>query len=266
MPPGFCFRTIWAWSMRRHKECCAKKWRATPRCWSVQGWPRGRDREFLRELLRPKEEVRHSRAIGFVPMEPASGGDDAPNANLPPLVLDADALNLLAGMDDWPSLLPPDTIVTPHPGEFARLAQTRAGRCPGQPAGTGPGQSRRMAVRGRAQGRVHGGRRTGWPRRDPAVRDGSTGPRRNRRRPGRDYHRTARPGFGALRSRCSGRMAARHGRDARGNTARHGSQRHGGRSLGDAARGGCPGRTRAGVIDALIPYRNATRRPVGAAV
>ena len=79
--------------------------------------------EFLRELLRPKEEVRRSRAIGFVPLEPANPGEEYPNANLPPLILDADALNLLAEMDEWPSLLPPDTIITPHPGEFARLAQ-----------------------------------------------------------------------------------------------------------------------------------------------
>ncbi|GIV81147.1 MAG: hypothetical protein KatS3mg051_0501 [Anaerolineae bacterium] len=28
---------------------------------------------FLRELLRPEEEIRHSRAIGFVPTEPAAG-------------------------------------------------------------------------------------------------------------------------------------------------------------------------------------------------
>jgi NAD(P)H-hydrate epimerase len=38
-----------------------------------------------------------------------------------PLVLDADALNILAAQEDWPSLLPPGTILTPHPGEFDRL-------------------------------------------------------------------------------------------------------------------------------------------------
>lgn len=40
---------------------------------------------------------------------------------LPPLVVDADALNLLSKMPYWWSLLPPDTIITPHPGEMARL-------------------------------------------------------------------------------------------------------------------------------------------------
>jgi hydroxyethylthiazole kinase-like uncharacterized protein yjeF len=37
-----------------------------------------------------------------------------------PLVLDADALNLLAARETSPAL-PPDTILTPHPGEAARL-------------------------------------------------------------------------------------------------------------------------------------------------
>ncbi len=36
-------------------------------------------------------------------------------------VIDADALNLLAGLADWPARLPPNSILTPHPGEMARL-------------------------------------------------------------------------------------------------------------------------------------------------
>lgn len=40
---------------------------------------------------------------------------------LPPLVVDADGLNLLSRMKDWPQRLPPNTILTPHPGEMARL-------------------------------------------------------------------------------------------------------------------------------------------------
>jgi NAD(P)H-hydrate epimerase len=46
--------------------------------------------------------------------EPAEGES-------PPLVLDADGLNLLAALPDWPARLPPRTILTPHPGEMARL-------------------------------------------------------------------------------------------------------------------------------------------------
>jgi NAD(P)H-hydrate epimerase len=41
--------------------------------------------------------------------------------SLPPLVIDADGLNILARQDKWPDLLPPNTILTPHPGEMARL-------------------------------------------------------------------------------------------------------------------------------------------------
>lgn len=39
-----------------------------------------------------------------------------------PLVLDADALNILAENKTWLAFLPPGTILTPHPGEFRRLA------------------------------------------------------------------------------------------------------------------------------------------------
>ena len=42
---------------------------------------------------------------------------------LPPLVIDADGLNLLAEEEDWPRRLPPGTILTPHPGEMARLTR-----------------------------------------------------------------------------------------------------------------------------------------------
>ncbi|TVR37437.1 MAG: NAD(P)H-hydrate dehydratase [Cryomorphaceae bacterium] len=39
-----------------------------------------------------------------------------------PLVLDADALNILSENKAWLKSLPADTILTPHPGEFRRLA------------------------------------------------------------------------------------------------------------------------------------------------
>ncbi len=42
-------------------------------------------------------------------------------ARLPPLIVDADGLNLLAQMDNWPARLPPQTVLTPHPAEMARL-------------------------------------------------------------------------------------------------------------------------------------------------
>jgi ADP-dependent NAD(P)H-hydrate dehydratase / NAD(P)H-hydrate epimerase len=41
--------------------------------------------------------------------------------SLPPLVIDADGLKLLARIPDWQSLLPADTVLTPHPGELSDM-------------------------------------------------------------------------------------------------------------------------------------------------
>jgi len=41
--------------------------------------------------------------------------------DLPPLVVDADGLNILAAQPGWPDLLPPGAVLTPHLGEMARL-------------------------------------------------------------------------------------------------------------------------------------------------
>ncbi|MBK9051765.1 MAG: NAD(P)H-hydrate dehydratase [Chloroflexi bacterium] len=45
----------------------------------------------------------------------------SPLSSPPPLLLDADALNILATWPDWWSRLPAHSILTPHPGEMARL-------------------------------------------------------------------------------------------------------------------------------------------------
>ncbi len=42
-------------------------------------------------------------------------------SDLPPSVVDADGLNTLAQVSDWWKLWPTDAILTPHPGEMARL-------------------------------------------------------------------------------------------------------------------------------------------------
>jgi NAD(P)H-hydrate epimerase len=50
----------------------------------------------------------------------------APNTmghdEMPRMVIDADGLNILATLENWWQRLPPRTIITPHPGEFSRLA------------------------------------------------------------------------------------------------------------------------------------------------
>lgn len=46
---------------------------------------------------------------------------DTLNTYRQPLVLDADALNILASKKEWLTILPPGSILTPHPKEFERM-------------------------------------------------------------------------------------------------------------------------------------------------
>ena len=74
---------------------------------------------FVRTLLglAPKK-----RNAGFLLHQ--QNGDEEPVRPLqllPPLVVDADGLNLLSQIEGWSTLLSPNTILTPHPGEMARL-------------------------------------------------------------------------------------------------------------------------------------------------
>ncbi len=77
--------------------------------------------EFMTELLSPKEKAKKHR-IGLLHLEAEAAAAEEENP-LPPMVIDADGLNILAQMDNWWKLLPENTIITPHPLEFARLAK-----------------------------------------------------------------------------------------------------------------------------------------------
>ena len=46
-----------------------------------------------------------------------------PDERRPRLVIDADGLNNLSALEYWWTLLPPDTVITPHPGEMGRLCK-----------------------------------------------------------------------------------------------------------------------------------------------
>ncbi len=52
---------------------------------------------------------------------PRQESAQAASHQLPPLVVDADGLNNLAKLENWPALLPEQAILTPHPAEMARL-------------------------------------------------------------------------------------------------------------------------------------------------
>ena len=81
------------------------------------------DGETLTEL----PDLSRATAVGIGP----GIGQDARTATLlklliqearSPLVLDADALNILSENKTWLGFLPPSTILTPHPKEFDRMA------------------------------------------------------------------------------------------------------------------------------------------------
>jgi NAD(P)H-hydrate epimerase len=73
---------------------------------------------FVHDFLRLEPRERRGR-IGFV--SEAEPGHSGAGSELPPLVLDADGLNAMALADGWWRFLPHGTILTPHPGEMARL-------------------------------------------------------------------------------------------------------------------------------------------------
>ncbi|GAB4492467.1 MAG: bifunctional ADP-dependent NAD(P)H-hydrate dehydratase/NAD(P)H-hydrate epimerase [Anaerolineales bacterium] len=77
--------------------------------------------KFIENLLTGNSGAKKAPApMGFV-------RNDTPNLEsgkstpLPPLVIDADGLRHLSKIKDWARLLPPESILTPHPGEMAAL-------------------------------------------------------------------------------------------------------------------------------------------------
>jgi NAD(P)H-hydrate epimerase len=70
--------------------------------------------QFLEQLFAGKEA---GERIGFV----GSQGENI-NLHLPPVVLDADALKLVSEIPNWANLIPPRSVLTPHPGEMSVLS------------------------------------------------------------------------------------------------------------------------------------------------
>ena len=77
-------------------------------------------RDFVESLLEGKHPSKKNAVrIGFVHQEAETA--ESVKSNLPPLVIDADGLKLLAQIKDWYQKIPAPAILTPHPGEMAVL-------------------------------------------------------------------------------------------------------------------------------------------------
>jgi len=75
---------------------------------------------FVRRLVEGKAARSRTGGMGFV--RPAAGqAQEGAGGALPPMVIDADGLKLLARIDGWPGKLPGEAVLTPHPGEMAIL-------------------------------------------------------------------------------------------------------------------------------------------------
>jgi NAD(P)H-hydrate epimerase len=75
-------------------------------------------KEFITRLI-GAESAHHRRSIGFIPPTEAESARE--KAQIPPMVIDADGLKLLADIPDWHASLPEHTVLTPHPGEMSVL-------------------------------------------------------------------------------------------------------------------------------------------------
>lgn len=69
---------------------------------------------FLSRIIGSEEHTQRAQ-IGFI--RPESQGQ-LNDQKLPPCVIDADGLKLLIEIEAWDTLLPAETILTPHPGEM----------------------------------------------------------------------------------------------------------------------------------------------------
>jgi hydroxyethylthiazole kinase-like uncharacterized protein yjeF len=76
-------------------------------------------RGFLENLIDGVHKNGSQNHMGFV-QNPGSK-EIQKTSKLPPLIIDADGLKLLAKLPDWFTLISPQAILTPHPGEMSLL-------------------------------------------------------------------------------------------------------------------------------------------------
>ena len=79
-------------------------------------------REFIENIVEGRYSAKKTALrIGFVHQETETKEEN--NAKLPPVVIDADGLKLLAQIKDWHKQIPAPAILTPHPGEMSVLTE-----------------------------------------------------------------------------------------------------------------------------------------------
>jgi NAD(P)H-hydrate epimerase len=86
--------------------------------------------EFVHKLFQAKAQPKRRGRIGFQTSNLDEESDmTGEPSKFPPLVVDADGLNALAQLGDkqWWQRLPQPSILTPHPGEMARLMGVTTG-------------------------------------------------------------------------------------------------------------------------------------------
>ncbi len=77
-------------------------------------------KEFVADLLSAASGGKAAAArIGFLQSDRGNQKDS--DSHWPPVVFDADGLRLISKIKDWHRLLPPLSVLTPHPGEMAVL-------------------------------------------------------------------------------------------------------------------------------------------------
>jgi NAD(P)H-hydrate epimerase len=77
-------------------------------------------KEFIENILEGKYlSKKNAQRIGFVQQETEKNEEN--NAKLPPMIIDADGLKLLAKITDWQKKIPSPAVLTPHPGEMSAL-------------------------------------------------------------------------------------------------------------------------------------------------
>ncbi len=76
--------------------------------------------KFVEALIKGNNPNRKNSApMGFI--KSSVEKEAKPASHLPAMVIDADGLRLLAKLENWPSLIPAESVLTPHLGEMAEL-------------------------------------------------------------------------------------------------------------------------------------------------